>query len=121
MDKKTRNGIILFAVIIAAALLMLAGRSLKRRLNHMSASDGAAYDVTVSVDGNVIHEYTLNDDVDIVIDGINGGQNHLVIKDGQASVTEASCPDKICVNKGTISEQGETIVCLPNRVVVTVR
>ena len=36
-------------------------------------------------------------------------------------MTEADCPDKICVNTGKISKIGETIVCLPHRVVVEIQ
>ncbi|HBE87040.1 MAG TPA: hypothetical protein DDW53_19330, partial [Lachnoclostridium sp.] len=37
-----------------------------------------------------------------------------------ASITEASCPDKVCVRTGKIHRSGELIVCLPNRVVITI-
>ena len=45
----------------------------------------------------------------------------LVIKDGKADITEADCPDKLCVHQAPISREGEALVCLPHRVVVTVR
>ena len=35
-------------------------------------------------------------------------------------MTDADCPDKICVNHATISDVGESIVCLPHRVVVEI-
>ena len=42
------------------------------------------------------------------------------IKDGQADITKASCPDKICVDQRPVSRQGESLVCLPNKVVVEI-
>ena len=33
---------------------------------------------------------------------------------------EADCPDHLCMKQGEISHKGETIVCLPNRVVIEV-
>lgn len=48
------------------------------------------------------------------------GSNLLILKDGTADVTEASCPDKICVHQNPISQTGETIVCMPNRVIVAI-
>ena len=35
-------------------------------------------------------------------------------------MTHADCPDQICVKTGSISRSGQSIVCAPNRVVVTV-
>lgn len=49
-----------------------------------------------------------------------GAYNQLVILDGKVDVTDASCPDKVCVHQETISETGETIVCMPNKVIVTI-
>ena len=46
--------------------------------------------------------------------------NHLMIKDGQADMTEAECPDQICVEHKSISKNKETIVCLPNKVIVEI-
>ena len=47
-------------------------------------------------------------------------ENIIIIKDGKASMAKADCPDKICVNHAAISKKGETIVCLPHKVVVEV-
>ena len=113
MEKKKRNELYMIAGILVFALLLWAASLLIRRPGAM---------VEVSVDGAVIEEFPLDQDLDFVIHTSNGGTNYLCIKDGQASITEASCPDKICVRKGAIREKGEEpIVCLPNRVVVTVR
>ena len=46
--------------------------------------------------------------------------NVLEIKDGKAKMVEADCPDKLCMHQKSISSENENIVCLPNRVVVTV-
>jgi len=34
---------------------------------------------------------------------------------------EADCPDQVCVNTRPADREGQSIVCLPNRVVVEVR
>lgn len=64
--------------------------------------------------------YPLDEESEQEILGPGGGTNLLKIHNGKADVTEASCPDKICVRQTPISEIGETIVCLPNQVIVTV-
>lgn len=48
------------------------------------------------------------------------GTNTIVIENGQVRVTDADCPDKICEQMGLISKPGETIVCLPHKLVVEV-
>lgn len=77
----------------------------------------------VTVDGEQVYKHSLNEDDETVILGANssnGEQNVLVIKDGKAFVKSANCPDKICVSHRKISKTGETIVCLPHKVVVSV-
>jgi hypothetical protein len=49
------------------------------------------------------------------------GYNLIEVGDNQVRVIEASCPDKIDVKQGYISRIGETIVCLPNRLIVEIK
>ena len=74
----------------------------------------------VLVDGTEVGEYSLAVDGRFVIEGVNGGTNVLVIEDGHAYMDEASCPDHLCMNMGQISKDGQSIICLPNKVVVEV-
>ena len=55
-----------------------------------------------------------------MIESEGGGYNLLVIKGGEAYISEASCPDGICSSHRPIKHEGRTIVCLPNKVVITV-
>ncbi len=48
------------------------------------------------------------------------GYNLLIIKNEKARILDADCPNKICVDKGYISKNGESIICLPHNVVVTI-
>ena len=75
--------------------------------------------VTVTVDGAVYGCWSLSDNqqIDIVSDY---GTNQLQICDGTASVQFADCPDLICVHHVPISHAGERIVCLPNRMIVSI-
>jgi len=49
------------------------------------------------------------------------GATIVVIKDGKAFVQDSPCPDKLCVHMPAISQPGQWIACLPNRVFVRVR
>ena len=75
--------------------------------------------VQVRVVGEIKGTYQMKEKQTIRIEGI-GGTNLLVIADGSASVTEADCPDALCVGMGKISRTGQSIVCLPHQVVVEV-
>lgn len=75
--------------------------------------------VQISVDGKVygIYELNVNMEIPIVEDEV---VNILVIENGIVSMKWADCPDQLCVHHKKIKATGETIVCLPNKVVVTV-
>ncbi len=49
------------------------------------------------------------------------GYNLIEIGDEKVRVIEADCPDKIDVKQGYISKIGETIVCLPNKMVIEIK
>ena len=55
-----------------------------------------------------------------VVIGDEENYNVLVISGGEAYIEEASCPDNICVKSGKVSLEGQTIVCLPNKVVISI-
>lgn len=111
LDKKKRNDIILIAVLLAAAGIAFGAIQLGKK--------SGGYAVVVQ-EGREVATYPLNEDVTVTFTTPAGGHNTLVIKDGKADVTEADCPDKLCVNQHSISCNGETIVCLPNKLVVKI-
>ena len=77
--------------------------------------------VTIEVDGKTMGTWSLHKNLEIPIRNKDGVlTNRLQIKDGKAKMIEADCPDHLCMNQNAISKDGETIVCLPNKVVVTV-
>ena len=113
MNEKIKREFVLAIVLLLAAAACYAGY-------RMAGREPAAI-AEVSIDGHMTHEFPLNLHTNFVIEGADGGTNHLVIEDGKAYIDEASCPDKICISQGAVSESGQTIVCLPNRVVVTIK
>ena len=83
-----------------------------------SANDGET--VIVKVDKKEIARYDLNTDREVIIDGKDGGKNTLVIKDGKAYIKDATCPDKLCEHQGKVHMVGQSLICLPNRVVIEI-
>lgn len=78
--------------------------------------------VVVTVDKKEFGRYSLSEDA--VVEIRTGTEeeelNLLVIKDGKAYVETATCPDGICAGHKPISKEGESIVCLPHKVVITI-
>ena len=103
-----KRDFILIGVILAVALILFVFIEL--------AKEDGAY-VLVRVDGVEMARYELSVDGEY---SLNGGTNILRVKDGVAYLTDADCPDRLCVKQGKISSTGETITCLPNKLTVTV-
>lgn len=74
--------------------------------------------VIISLNGEVYREVSLDENSVIPIE-TDFGKNTVVIENGEVFVTDADCPDGLC-EKDRISKGGESIVCLPNRLSVTV-
>jgi len=110
-NRKRRNDLIFIAVLVVTVLLIGAGMYFLR---------GEGDTVTVTVDGVLYGTYSLAADTALDIPTDHGGHNRLVIQDGAAYMEAANCPDGICAAHRPISRNGESIVCLPHRVVVTV-
>ena len=113
MKKRLSVNDMKFIIGIAAALLLLFALSI-----FLGGEKGA--EVLITIDGELYGTYSLseNQEIPIIIDGVT--TNLLVIKDGKADMTEADCPDKLCVHQRAVSKNNESIVCLPNKVVVQV-
>ena len=125
--------IILFIVLVALGLAASAALSMSRA----DAGDGAK--VIIESGGDLYATYSLREDRTFVVPAPKQNSTdapaanpedsasaqydyyHVVeIEDGKVSVTEASCKNQVCVRHGAISGSGESIVCLPNRLVVRI-
>jgi hypothetical protein len=113
IKKRLGKNDLIFIVLLAAALAALL-------LYVNLAGSGAGAFVQVTVDGAAYGTYPLSvrQEVDIVIDGVT--TNVLIIEDNRADMVDADCPDRLCVHQKAISKNNETIVCLPNKVVVQI-
>lgn len=114
MKKNTKNDWILIVIVLVAALALWIGIKYSQTEN---LENGVAI---VTIDGEVLGQYPLDQDMTKKIEVSDDSYNVLVIKNGEADISEASCPDKICVDHHKISKSNQSIVCLPNKVVVTI-
>lgn len=111
--KKIKRDIMLIATLIivcAAAFLII---------NSVVKKDGIT--AVVKVDGNIVYMLPLDKNASVTVEGYQGGSNTVVIENGTVYMKDADCPDKLCEKTGKISKNGETIVCLPHRVVVEIQ
>ena len=109
MKRKTiiRDIVLILAVLAVAVALMIVTGSRGKTGSH----------VVVMVRNQEIARYSLS------VDGtytINGGTNTIEIKDGKVRMAEAECPNHLCVKQGWIGYGGQSIVCLPNELSVTI-
>lgn len=111
---KRKNDVILIGILLMTALAAYLGM---RFFQGAATKNGAA---VVKIDETEYGRFPLAADTEERIELPDGSYNLLVIKEGKAEITEASCPDGICVNHRAISRQGQSIVCLPNKVVVEI-
>lgn len=112
LKKKT----LLFDFLLVSVIAILAITAFL--MIRLLADDGAV--AIVTVDGKRHSSYPLCEDREVIIENGSGGTNILVIKDGKAHIRSASCPDGICSAHKPISTTDESIICLPNKVVITV-
>ena len=110
-DRRKRSLVWDLAVIALCAAIGLTSL-LALRL----CREEGAYAV-VKIDGREVGRYSLSSDGEY---SLNGGTNILVIEGGECYLSYGDCPDGICVRTGRIRYRGQSIVCLPNRVTVSV-
>lgn len=113
MGKVKKNDLILIGGILFLSLLLFLANILFIRKEGNVA--------VITVDGKEYKRVSLSEDTVIEIADGAKGYNKIVIKDGQADMIEADCPDLLCVHQKAARYQGETIVCLPNKVVVEIQ
>ena len=100
-------------IIVVSSFLLLSLTVLL--VINLTKTEGAFARVTI--DGEIVGEYSL------AIDGtysLNGGTNTLTIKNGEVYMSYSNCPDHICENTGKVQYVGQTIVCLPNHLTITI-
>lgn len=75
----------------------------------------------ISVNGNIVKEINLEQADNCTFNPEETENITFEIKDGKIRVTSSDCPDKICKNTGFISDTGESIICMPNKMIVEIK
>lgn len=116
MDKKTK----LFKKQDLILILLILAFAIAGGVWYWRSHQGPARIAEVYVGGELTMSLDLDKDQQITVDNRHGGTNQLTIEQGEIWCADASCPDKICIYQGKQSLDGSMIVCLPNKMVVTI-
>ncbi|WP_347995304.1 NusG domain II-containing protein [uncultured Eubacterium sp.] len=81
--------------------------------------NGEADTVVIYVDGKIEKKLDLNKNQEYKVN-VDNGYNIIRIKDKKVRIKESDCSNQTCVNMGTISKDGQTLICLPHKVEVTI-
>ena len=100
----------LWDVLLIVVLVALVGVTVYFALVPKEGSFAEIY-----VDGKLYQKVSLSKNATIELEHLT-----VTVTNGEVCVFDADCPDKICEKRGAISREGESIVCLPNKVVVTI-
>lgn len=112
MNQK-RNTIILFIVLA----VVIGGGFLIQKIFY--GKEGAK--AVIIQNNQTIKELPLNKEAHLTIEDGIGGVNTIEVKNGSICMTEANCPDLVCVYTGNISHTGEVIACLPHGLIITIQ
>ena len=96
-------GAILIALVLVSTIIYLGPQEMGDR-------------VKITLEGEVYGIYPLNEMKIINVDG----ENIIEIRSNTVKMTEAKCPNHLCVKQGEIKEIGESIVCLPHKLIITI-
>ncbi len=107
--KPTRLDLILIAAVLAVAILFGVAMLFLR--------SAGAMEVTVEIDGQTVAILRLDTDTELPL----STGHTVIVKNGAVYVAQAPCRDLICEKTPPADRAGDTIVCLPCKVIITVR
>ena len=111
---KLKADVLVPAIFLTAALLFF----LVPRLFDGQMDEAG---VEILLDGELLERYPLSEDRTVTVPGAEEGYNLVLVSGGTVKVTDADCPDRLCMKQKGISRDGESIICLPHRLVVRIQ
>ena len=110
-SRKSKASGLLIAALAALALMPLF---------FAPGKTSSAREAVIAVGDEIVRRVPLDREEEIEIVTPNG-KNQIAVKKGAIRVKDADCPAKICVKHGAISEAGETIACLPHKLLIEIK
>ncbi|SET10449.1 NusG domain II-containing protein [[Clostridium] polysaccharolyticum] len=103
-------------LILIGVFLLLGGIILVTQF----AGKEAGEQVVITLEGKTYKVLDLKDNQELKVKGKEGHYNVVVIKNGQVTIKEADCKNQVCVNTAPIDSIGESIACLPHKLIVKI-
>lgn len=75
--------------------------------------------VIIKVDNEIYGKYSLNRNIKLNVQS-KYGNNEVIIEDGAVYVADSDCKNKICVKSLPISAAGQSIICLPHKLIISI-
>ena len=105
--KRVRNDCILILIVV----LLAGGFWFVQYINSMQAEAV----LRIYQNGELRGEYDLSQPKTLPVKEEDYGYNLVMIEDGTVRITDADCPDQLCMKQRSISKNGESIICLPHK------
>ena len=118
-EKQTTNKAL--GALIGIILLLLLGSILYILLGPSGSKSYTAY---IYQDGSLLQTIdlsTISEDTLLTVEAADGGYNIIEVRPGEIAVTDASCPDHVCMKQGFIQNSMLPITCLPNKLVIQLK
>lgn len=109
---------IVFISILIIIVLGFSGTIIYK--NYIKSPDKIA---VIKQDGKVIDKINLTnftETKEMTIKTDDGHFNKIIIEKNSIKIADSDCPDGVCVKGGPISNAGDTIVCLPHKLIITI-
>jgi len=110
---KKKDIVVIFIFFAVAAILWVLVNGTPG-----SVTEGEA---VIYKNGEIYDLIPLTEEKTVIVEDGDGNRNVVRVKDGKAEMLEANCRDQVCVNTRPAQKNGESIICLPNRVAVEIR
>ena len=115
MNKKIKLCITIVLILLILSILSIF-------FLHKSADKGTIAEIIQ--DGQCIQTIDLSqvdEPYELTVTGENNASNTIRVEPGRIAITKASCPDKICIQTGYISDSLKPITCLPNHLIIRIQ
>lgn len=107
---------VVLAILISCALVLVLRRN--------AAGENTTYLACIYQDGRLLQTIPLDrvqETYAFPLEATDGGSNTIEISPGGIAITQADCPDQICVRQGRITDSLLPITCLPHRLVIELK